>query len=362
VLFAVVLLLRTYVAGVYRVDTVSMEPTIHATPERVLVDYRSAGEIPERFGLVVLLRKGRKEAEVKRACGLPRDSVQIQDGDLLFDGERLPADAPRPAPIELFVQGEHDFAAGFSEPEAGFAQDAAGWHLDARAHGGDAGTTGFEWRHPLTDDYLAADRSRVAGARMVGDAIVEFELGVDGGTGRAAWRLSERGDVFELAVDVSPQGAEVRLTREDGHGASELLASAAIDVAPGTWHRFRFMNRDNHLRVDLDGMLGLLSHGYVANRPTPTEEQHLMPRIAFEARGLTVSLRSVRVLRDVHYTDAGVYATRGPLQLGPDEIFVLGDNSAESLDGREWGPVGLDEVIGRPLWVVWPPRALRRLR
>jgi hypothetical protein len=118
------------------------------------------------------------------------------------------------------------------------------------------------------------------------------------------------------------------------------------------------VNRDNHLRVDVDGTLGLLTHTYAANRPNTPEQQHLMPRIAFETSGLAVSLRGVRVLRDLHYTDAGVYATRGPLQLGPDEIFVLGDNSAESLDGREWGPVSLDEVLGRPLWVDWPPRSI----
>jgi len=364
VLFAAVLLLRTYVVGLYSVDSSSMEPTIHGSHERVLVDYLAAKQVDRRFGLVVILRDGQAKAEVKRAGGLPGELAELQEGDLLIDGQRLPPDAPRPEPIELFVQGEHDFAAGFSEPGADFAEDARGWHLDARAHGGDAGTGGFEWRHPLTDDYLTADRRRVAGSRMVGDALVDFELCVDAGTGRAAWRLTERGDVFELALDVGPDGkTEARLSRSDVNGVFELLASADVDVSPATWHRFRFMNRDNCLRVDLDGTLGLLTHVYAANRPPPTEEQqHLMPRIAFEVRGLAVSLRSVRVLRDLHWTDAGVYGTRGPLQLGPDEIFVLGDNSAESLDGREWGPVNLNEVLGRPLWVVWPPSAARRLK
>jgi type IV secretory pathway protease TraF len=71
-------------------------------------------------------------------------------------------------------------------------------------------------------------------------------------------------------------------------------------------------------------------------------------------RGLTVG-------RDLHYVERGRHAVGEPLQLGPDEIFVLGDNSAESLDGREWGPTPLREVIGRPAAVVWPLGRLRGL-
>ena len=45
-----------------------------------------------------------------------------------------------------------------------------------------------------------------------------------------------------------------------------------------------------------------------------------------------------------------------------EAIFVLGDNSPESLDSREFGPVPLDSVLGLPAAVVWPPSAWRRLR
>ncbi|OGL67260.1 signal peptidase I [Candidatus Uhrbacteria bacterium RIFCSPHIGHO2_01_FULL_63_20] len=36
--------------------------------------------------------------------------------------------------------------------------------------------------------------------------------------------------------------------------------------------------------------------------------------------------------------------------LGPDEYFVLGDNRAESLDSRVFGPVPRDHIVGR-VWV-----------
>ena len=46
---------------------------------------------------------------------------------------------------------------------------------------------------------------------------------------------------------------------------------------------------------------------------------------------------------------------------GPDEIFLLGDNSVASPDSREFGPLQWERVLGRPNWVVWPLDWLRAL-
>ena len=357
VLIAVVL--RTFVLGLYRVDSASMEPTIHgATPERVLVLYEN--ESPERFDLVVLLREGQARAEVKRAAGLPREQVALEEGDLVINGRRLGPDEPRPEPIPVYEQSEHAFSGAFERPDVPFVEDESGWQLDTT--GVEPGAQqGLRYRHPLNDDYLDAQRRRVPGSRAVGDAMVECEVSVRGETGSLAWRLSERGDVFELELECTPSGSVARLRRL-GAASDELLAECAVDIAPGRWHELAFSNRDNHLRFDLDGVRSVLAHSYEANRPPEgINAQHRMPRVAFVAQGLVVRLRDVRVLRDLHYTPAGHYGTRGPVQLGPDEVFVLGDNSAESEDGRMWGPVSIGELIGRPLWVVWPLSAVRGL-
>jgi signal peptidase I len=48
-----------------------------------------------------------------------------------------------------------------------------------------------------------------------------------------------------------------------------------------------------------------------------------------------------------------------PISLGPDDYFLLGDNSTASTDSRHFGPVKASELIGRPLAVLWPdPRWL----
>jgi signal peptidase I len=42
-------------------------------------------------------------------------------------------------------------------------------------------------------------------------------------------------------------------------------------------------------------------------------------------------------------------------------VYVLGDNRAESEDSRFFGPVKDDQLIGRVMAGIWPPRALGSL-
>ncbi len=42
------------------------------------------------------------------------------------------------------------------------------------------------------------------------------------------------------------------------------------------------------------------------------------------------------------------------VQLGADEYFVLGDNSAASWDSRCWGPVHRRSIIARVTKIIWP--------
>jgi signal peptidase I len=47
------------------------------------------------------------------------------------------------------------------------------------------------------------------------------------------------------------------------------------------------------------------------------------------------------------------YVDNGDLVVPPGKIFAMGDNRTESLDGRYWGFVPQENIVGRPMFVYW---------
>jgi signal peptidase I len=42
-----------------------------------------------------------------------------------------------------------------------------------------------------------------------------------------------------------------------------------------------------------------------------------------------------------------------------DAVFVLGDNRRQSSDSHSWGYVPLDDVVGKAIFIYWPPKAIK---
>lgn len=359
--------------GVYRVDSGSMEPWLHGTAEGgelVLVRYTKRPAL-ERFAPLVIVRPGEEDPVVKRLAGLPGDSVQIAGGDLLIDGVRLGAGSQRPPSVVIFDQRREPFDESFQLTGEGWRPAGAGaWLADARA-GFSPGTRPPRavYRRTVLDDYPSATGQLVRGVQHVGDLALELDVSGFQDCGLAL-QLTEGGDRFELRIQCDSGYLTFSLLRLGTGDAPEELGSSGRTYITDPLlelgaRRLRFSNVDNVLSVQLSGEGALLEVPYDANTklesaPDPTS-RHLRPRVSIEVLSGEATLGNVRILRDLHYTSRGEYAVRGALRLGPDELFVLGDNSRESLDGRDFGPITTDQVIGVPMAVVWPPAAWRRL-
>jgi signal peptidase I len=74
--------------------------------------------------------------------------------------------------------------------------------------------------------------------------------------------------------------------------------------------------------------------------------------------GDTVSVRQGTVLVDGTVLDEPYILSppryQGSWQVGPDELFVLGDNRNNSLDSERWGMLPMSDVIGKATLVYWP--------
>lgn len=55
-------------------------------------------------------------------------------------------------------------------------------------------------------------------------------------------------------------------------------------------------------------------------------------------------------------------STLAPALVGPNQIYVLGDNRADSDDSRTFGPIAVSAVIGRAALICWPPGRVERIR
>jgi signal peptidase I len=112
---------------------------------------------------------------------------------------------------------------------------------------------------------------------------------------------------------------------------------------------------DRQVLVALDGELPFAALPY----PAPDEPRRLASTpVRIGAGDLDLHLSHLRLYRDVHYTARQAPGRDEVTQLGPDEFYMLGDNSPVSLDSRGWDAPAIPRklLIGKPFVVHLPSR------
>ena len=330
----------------------------------------------ERFDLCVFRQPGQSAPVVKRVVALGGESIQIAGGDLYINGARLPIDAPRPAESTVFDSAServeeffHFKGRGCPGGEEGPWQmpsvPGGGYRLEALDLAIDDNTARMFLVPDVTTSGLATS-DRAPQWLQVGDLAVATRLRVlEAPLGaQAVLELREAADVFRASLIRTELGFEARLDRSASGEAFAPLAR--VDLGPQEVElrqpvELMFRNRDDHLELFVNGARRATA-SYSSNEPyvgtTPPGIDAVGPRLGVGGAGIVLEVEGLRLARDLHWASTsrfGEFGTGRSLQLGPDEVFLLGDNTLDSTDSRFFGPIRLSDLTGRPIAVVWPP-------
>lgn len=367
------------------------EEWLRKAGDRILVmkwPYVIGGPLaPQRWDVVVFRDPADPDQNyIKRLIGRPGESVEILQGDVFIDGKiarKTPA-AQRSLWLNVFDQNHlptlPDLRA--DEPPWSVVRGAGGdgWRdldrrvirhvaTDATPHAlvFNAGGAPLYWRD------LVGYNGRMTGSEY-GDLRLTFDVEPEGGSGTLAIEFERGPRRFVATVgDAEPTTLALTVARE----ASDALLRAA-DAAPalrgGRSRTVEFAHVDYRVSLRIDGREVVATSD--ADYAPDLDELRATPRtpplrLRLVARGLNVALRNLHVERDVYYTRQGGQTLRAlpsdPFVLNEGEYFVLGDNSPQSHDSREWyqrgphlppdyrlGTVRADQIVGRAVFVYLP--------
>jgi signal peptidase I len=363
-----------------------------ATGDRLLVQkYLFDLRDPQRWEAAVFQNPTDPgQAYVKRIVGLPGESIEIRGGEIYINGHIARKNAEQQRALRMLVY-DHDHTPADLDryPRWLFRMDGPrGWFHSGWKTAGPrlvreptpAGRDRTDWvhyRHWQPDgknygsirDFIAYNGLDLAGENRVDDLTVAARMVVGAGIDAVRVRLSCGGDRFQVSIPVrgSTQRLEVRrdgrpVAIEPNPEAPELLPSEPSRPRP---RRLEVALVDQRLAVTLDGVSLFPPIDYDDPKVAPATF-HSPVALGVTGEGWA-EFSGLRIYRDVYYTDALATAPQRPFgvgepfQLGPDEYFVLGDNSPVSNDSRFWpdSPVVWRSLfLGKPFLVHLPSQAV----
>jgi signal peptidase I len=310
---------------------------------------------------------------IKRLLGLPGETIEIRDGDLYIDGAlcRKTLDEFKamrilvfdnnyqPRPMTWAPRWESAPYRGGSTPLVGtqlqLDAGADDWHLVAYRHF-DLDTRKFL---PIMDEYAynSAEPRRLV---PVQDVMFECDLEIQASGGSLALGITDGGDhlLADLPLGLAVGGSLRRVPGFSLPGLKErptaALAACGVSLQPGKRYHVEWAFVDRRVTLRIDGVDAFAP----VDLPACRERVPLVRPAMLAIHGGKALASNIRLWRDVHYTQAGTNAVKGAVvRLGPDQYFVLGDNSPASEDSRFWpdgGAVPGNSLIGTPLVVLRP--------
>jgi signal peptidase I len=402
-------------------DVKNREPVpIHYGDRILVLKYAYLGREPQRWDVVVFKSPDDPAPGsgwyvtnfIKRLVGNPGETLMVLDGDVYVSTD--PAAGPdnwaafkvqtKPRHVQdalwrlvydndfLAIGKPRDDATPWRQPWT--VQRGAGWDLGTaeqprRVFTFDAasGTGAIRFDNNANEgraftDWLAYAQHE-SGRNPVSDVKLSFHYQRTAGDGRLLVQLTKLGETF--TAELTRGRARIfRASRNTSRGGTDDLgteiASATVpDLAGGGDPvAVDFMNVDYNVTLRVGGK-DVLTAAYdpdIAALKSVYDRSRSLPKpdVRVIGENQTCALSHISLWRDVYYTNGGQGGiTRGtpsaPVTLGPDEYFVLGDNTVISKDARYWDkPIDLPAeelsvaagrvpkrfLLGKAFFVYWP--------
>jgi len=347
---------------------------------------------PQRWDVIVFRNPSDpRENYVKRAVGLPGESVQILDGDVYING-RIARKTPAAQRALWFVVYDQAHIPVPTAATAGWPRwiveptpnsEASGWEgLSARVlrfNAPDDRERAMRFE-PDDDRYFQDVCGYNRGpspwpAPRVGDMRLLAEVAFQDGEGTCRWELTRDDQRFMLTL-CRDGTLTLDMAPADGAQAATRIGQARHErFRAGRPYAVEFAHVDYRVYVKLNGQTVLATSDEQYNPDVAALrafERRTPVGLRLAAHSVDLELRRLRIDRDVHYTYRPGRTVRadasGPFVLGHDEYFVLGDNSPDSHDSREWqqqayhlpaghwqaGTVPASQIVGRVAFVYLP--------
>jgi signal peptidase I len=234
------------------------------------------------------------------------------------------------------------------------------------------------------------------GVFWVGDLAIEVDAKIESDSGMVLLDLVKDGEHFQCQIDIATGAATLsrsqgEFSSEEGGKSSKNRTATTTLKGKGAFH-IRFTNIDQELR------LWVQNRRVTFDGPTTYHSRNAKPQPHFEpadpldlapvglgAQAAEITFTRAKVLRDIYYIAGNhrVSEYRNPdlgdarrillnpegwattdqfkemspfdLELRTDQFLPMGDNSAQSADGRYWDAPYVERhlLVGKALMVYW---------